>query len=72
MISRWRRARLVSVAEFDDRTAAETAWARLQDSDVPALVETDPGALGGRAVTRLMVQTDHVEAAQRILTTHAD
>lgn len=72
MISPWRRARLVPVAEFGDRTAAEAAWARLQEADVPALVESDPGALGGRAMTRLMVETDQVEAAQRILATPAD
>ncbi|MBA2336215.1 MAG: DUF2007 domain-containing protein [Acidimicrobiia bacterium] len=72
MISPWRRARLVPVAEFEDRPAAEAAWARLQEAEVPALVESDPGALGGRPVTRLMVETDHVEAAQRILSTPAD
>lgn len=72
MISPWRRARLVPVAEFEDRNAAETAWAALQEAEIPALVESDPGALGGRPVSRLMVETDQVEAAQRILSMPTD
>ena len=70
MISGWHRARLVPVAEFDDRRAAEAAWARLQEEDIPAVVETDPGALGGRVVTRVMVEKDAVDAAQRVIGDH--
>ncbi len=70
MISGWRRARLVPVAEFDDRQAAEVAWGWLQEADIPAVVETDPGALGGRVLTRVMVEKDAVEAAQRVIADH--
>ena len=65
VISGWHRARLVPVAEFDDRQAAEAAWAWLQEEDIPAVVESDPGALGGRVLTRVMVEKDAVDAAQR-------
>ncbi|CAN5468427.1 hypothetical protein BH24ACT7_BH24ACT7_26150 [soil metagenome] len=65
--SPWRRGRLVPVAEFADRAVAETAWERLQDEEIPAVLESDPGALGGRAVTRVMVETDRAEQAQRVL-----
>jgi hypothetical protein len=67
VISGWHRARLVPVAEFDDRQAAEEAWALLQEQDIPAVVETDPGALGGRVVTRVMVEKDAVATAQRLI-----
>ncbi len=67
MTSPWRRGRLVPVAEFADRAAAETAWERLQDEEIPAVLESDPGALGGRVVTRVMVETDRAERAQRVL-----
>ena len=70
MISGWRRGRLVPVAEFEDRQSAEDAWGWLQDADLPAVVESDPGALGGRVVTRLMVEKDAVEAAQRVIADH--
>ncbi len=70
MISGWRRARLVPVAEFDDRQAAEVAWGWLQEEDIPAVVETDPGALGGRVLTRVMVEKGAVDAAQRVIGDH--
>ena len=70
MISGWRRARLVPVAEFDDRQAAEVAWGWLQEEDIPAVVETDPGALGGRVLTRIMVEKGAVDAAQRVIGDH--
>ncbi len=62
-----RRPRLVPVAEFDDRSRAEEAWSRLQDADIPASVDSDPGLLGGAAVTRLMVEAPRVADAQRLI-----
>ncbi len=70
VISGWHRARLVPVAEFDDRQAAEAAWAWLQEEDIPAVVESDPGALGGRVLTRVMVEKGAVDAAQRVIADH--
>lgn len=67
MSSRWRRGRLVPVAEFADRAVAETAWGRLQDEEIPAVLESDPGVLGGRVVTRVMVESDRAKQAQRVL-----
>jgi hypothetical protein len=70
VISGWHRARLISVAEFADRQAAEEAWGWLQEEDIPAVVETDPGALGGNVVTRVMVEKDAVDTAQRVIAVH--
>lgn len=62
-----RRPRLVPIAEFSDRALAAQAWSRLQDAQIPASVDSDPGLLGGRPVNRLMVETPHVDAAQRLI-----
>lgn len=62
-----RRPRLVPVAEFGDRSRAEQAWSRLQDADIPASVDSDPGLLGSAAVTRLMVEAPRAEEAQRLI-----
>lgn len=63
----FRRPRLVSVAVFADRAAAEEAWALLQDAGIPASVETDPGALGSPVVSRIMVEEPDVARAQQAM-----
>jgi hypothetical protein len=70
VISGWRRGRLIPVAEFEDRDRAEEVWGWLQDAGVPAVVESDPGALGGPVLTRILVEKDAVEVAQRVITDH--
>jgi hypothetical protein len=62
-----RREQLVVIAEFADRAAAEEAWARLVEADIPANVLTDPGALGGDSVARVQVAREHVADAQRLI-----
>jgi len=64
---RGRRPRLVPVAEFADRGAAEEAWGRLEEAGIPASVETDPALLGGRVVMRILVEAPRTDAAQRII-----
>ena len=59
---------LVAAAEFDDRSQAEEAWALLSDAGIPANVETDPGPLGRRVVTRVYVHRRDLDEAQRVLT----
>ncbi len=62
-----RRPRLVPIAEFSNRKLAAAAWSRLQEAEIPASIDADPGLLGGRAVNRIMVEAPHVEAAQRLI-----
>jgi hypothetical protein len=66
-LDRFRRPRLVSIAEFADRSVAETAWGRLEEAGIPATVEGDPGALGGPVLTRLLVEEPHIAEAQRLI-----
>jgi hypothetical protein len=63
----FRRPRLVPIAEFDDPDRAAEAWTLLQDVDIPASIDTDPGALGTPRVSRLMVEEPNVAAAQRVV-----
>lgn len=63
-LDRFRRPRLVSIAEFAERSAAEEAWGRLEEAGIPATVERDPGALGGPVLTRLLVEQPHIARAQ--------
>lgn len=67
---RWswrRRPRLVPIAELSQRTAAEEAWELLQEHGIPAVIEADPGMLGGAALTRILVEKPSVEPAQRLI-----
>ncbi len=64
---RFRRPRLVPIGEFADRTTAEEAWSRLDAAGIPATVEHDPGALGGKVLTRVLVEQPRVLAAQRTI-----
>lgn len=66
-LDRFRRPRLVPIAEFADRSVAEDAWARLEGAGIPATVERDPGALGGPALTRILVERPDVSDAQRTI-----
>ncbi len=63
----FRRPRLVSVAEFTDADLAAKVWGRLQDAAIPASVDDDPGLLGSRPVSRVMVEAPRVAEAQRII-----
>ena len=63
----FRRPRLVPIAEFDDPERAAEAWTLLQDGDIPASIDTDPGALGNPRISRLMVEEPNVAAAQRMV-----
>jgi len=66
-LDRFRRPRLVPIAELADRATAEAAWERLEAAGIPATVESDPAMLGGRPVTRVFVETPQVDAAQRLI-----
>lgn len=66
-LDRFRRPRLVPIAELAERTRAEAAWARLEEAGIPANVETDPAMLGGPVVTRVFVEAPNVEEAQRLI-----
>ena len=57
---------LVAAALFDDRERAEEAWGRLADAEIPASVVTEPGIMGAY-YHRVMVQREHVDAAQRAI-----
>lgn len=59
--------KLVPIAEIPDRDRAEEAWVRLNDADIPANVETDPGPLGGNPTTRVYVARRHADQAQRLI-----
>ena len=63
----FRRPRLVPVAEFEDRDRASEAWSRLQDAGIAASLDADPGLLGSRPVTRVMVEEPYVPAAQQLI-----
>ncbi len=65
--ARFRKPRLVPIAEFADRATAEVAWAQLEEAGIPATIETDPAMLGGPVVTRVFVETPNVPAAQRLI-----
>ena len=64
---RRRDARLVPIAEFEDRGRAHEAWALLDDAGVPASVVSDPATLGSVPVTRIYVASAHVEQAQGLI-----
>lgn len=66
-LDRFRRPRLVPIAEFADRSVAETAWGRLEEAGIPATVEADPGALGGPVLTRILVEQPHIAESQRLI-----
>jgi hypothetical protein len=65
--ARFRKPRLVPIAELADRAVAETAWVRLEEAGIPATVESDPAMLGGPVVTRVFVEAPNVPAAQRLV-----
>lgn len=62
-----RKKALVAAAEFDERADAEEAWSLLTNAGIPANVETDPGPLGRRVVTRVFVHRRDLDEAQRVL-----
>lgn len=62
-----RPEKLVPIAEFDDRTVAEEAWARLAEAGIPGNVLSDPALIGGSTVVRIEVARSDVAAAQRLI-----
>ena len=62
-----RDARLVPIAEFADRSAAEDAWTALDAAGIAASVVTDPSTLGSTTVTRVYVASTHVDEAQSVI-----
>ena len=62
-----RDARLVPVAAFADRDAADEAWSALDDAGVPASVVSEPSTLGSAPVTRVYVARVHADEAQRLI-----
>ncbi|HEX9854559.1 MAG TPA: SPOR domain-containing protein [Acidimicrobiia bacterium] len=62
-----RRDKLVPIAEFSDREAAEVAWARLAEAGIPANIESDPGPFGGRRLVRVYVARSRSDEGQRLI-----
>ncbi len=57
---------LVAAALFEDRAAADEAWGRLADADIPASVITEPGIMGAYQLM-VMVHRDDLDEAQRLI-----
>lgn len=57
----------ISAAMFDDRDAAEQAWALLNDAGIPSAVITDPGPFGAPYRVHVMVDRDDLDRAQEII-----
>lgn len=62
-----RQDKLVPIAEFAHRDRADDAWVRLNDAEIPATVEADPGPFGATPLTRIYVARRHVDAAQTLI-----
>jgi len=62
-----RKDRLVSIAEFDDRTVAEEAWSVLEEAGIPANVLTEPGPFGAPVVHRIEVERPNIGIAQPLI-----
>lgn len=63
----WRKDKLVPIAEFDDRSVAEEAWAVLGEADIPANVLTEPGTFGTPILHRVEVERPNVPTAQALI-----
>jgi hypothetical protein len=64
---RRRDRRLTPIAEFDDPTRADEAWALLEEAGIPSSVVTDPSTFGSPDVTRIYVARIDVERAQSVI-----
>lgn len=62
-----RSDKLVAIAEFADRAAAEQAWSLLDAADIPANVLTDPGPFGAPVLHRIEVARQAADEAQRLI-----
>ena len=62
-----RKDKLVPIAEFADRGAAEEAWGLLEDAAIPANVLTEPGTFGTPVVHRIEVESPNVASAQALI-----
>lgn len=63
----WNKNKLVPIAEFAGRAAAEEAWGVLEAAGIPANVLTEPGSLGSPVVHRVEVERPNVAAAQPLI-----
>ena len=63
----WRKDKLVPIAEFEHRSAAESAWVVLEEADIPANVLTEPGAFGTPVLHRIEVERPNVPTAQALI-----
>lgn len=63
----WNKDRLVPIAEFDSRDAAEEAWTVLEEAGFPANVLTEPGPLGGPVLHRIEVEKPNAATAQLLI-----
>jgi hypothetical protein len=59
--------KLVPIAEFATRDAADEAWVVLEEAGIPANVLTEPGALGGPIRHRVEVEQSNVATAQPLI-----
>jgi hypothetical protein len=57
---------LVAAALFEDRDKADEAWGRLERSDIPATVITEPGIMGAYQVM-VMVRREDLDEAQHLI-----
>ena len=64
---RWKKDRLVPIAEFDSRDVAEEAWAVLEEAGIPANLLTEPGSLGSPVLHRIEVEQPNVSTAQPLI-----
>ena len=62
-----RKDKLVPIAEFGERSAAEEAWAVLEAAAIPANVLTDPGPFGAPVIHRIEVELPNVATAQALI-----
>ena len=62
-----RKDKLVPVAEFVSRDAAEQAWGLLEDAEIPANVLTEPGTFGTPVLHRIEVERPNVASAQALI-----
>ncbi len=57
---------LVAAALFEHRAAADEAWGRLAEADIPASVITEPGIMGALRYD-VMVHRENLDEAQRLI-----
>ncbi len=62
-----RKDKLIPIAEFGDRSAAEEAWGLLEDAEIPANVLTEPGVFGTAVLHRIEVERPNVPTAQALI-----